>query len=150
MIRDGRMPSPKEAKAALKARREKRLMQPAQVRRREARDRVSRLMSEMLTAEWQDEHEALPLWEALADVFDFTDPELWKCNTFASLRPRLIIHMTAKIAQLECDIADNGLRRPRIGERYSKEHEEHCRRIGERLDRAHAILRALTESEDHK
>jgi hypothetical protein len=66
------------------------------------------------------------------------------------LRPRLIIHMTAKIAQLEYDIADNGLRRPRIGERYSKEHEEHCRRIGERLDRAHAILRALTESEDHK
>ena len=41
----------------------------------------------------------------LAEAFDFADPELWKSNSFASLRPRLVLHLKAAIASLEHDLA---------------------------------------------
>jgi hypothetical protein len=48
-------------------------------------------MAELKTR-WREDGEQ-PLYEMLNDVFDFTDPELWKSNSFAALRPRLVIHL---------------------------------------------------------
>ena len=45
-----------------------------------------------------------PLYEALAEAFDFSDPDLWRSNTLASLRPRLVIWMQSVVARLECDV----------------------------------------------
>jgi hypothetical protein len=49
----------------------------------------------------QHEDAEQPLYEMLNEVFDFADPELWKSNSFAALRPRLIIHLEAVVAELE-------------------------------------------------
>jgi hypothetical protein len=35
------------------------------------------------------------------DIFDFADPDLWKSNSFAILRPRLIINVRTTIAVLK-------------------------------------------------
>jgi hypothetical protein len=108
MIRDGRMPTPEEAyDASIERRRlqrEKRDRQPAVKRRRaEAKERWEQLLGAMRAQSEADyrEDEEKPLYEMLHEVFDFADPELWKSNTFAMLRPRLIIHLQAIIAHLE-------------------------------------------------
>lgn len=44
-------------------------------------------------------------YEVLADAFDFAGPDLWKSNSFASLRPRLAIHVRHVIAKLESSLA---------------------------------------------
>lgn len=103
MIRDGRMPTPEEATKArnqrLKRDRERRAKQPAQMKKAE-RDRL-------FTASWEAERKEQhieqdePLYEAVADALDFTDPELWKSNSFARLRDRLIPTVQAAIAKLE-------------------------------------------------
>ena len=43
--------------------------------------------------------------ETLAEAFDFADPELWKSNSWAAMRPRLIVHQRAVVAKLESDLA---------------------------------------------
>jgi hypothetical protein len=35
------------------------------------------------------------------DISDFADPDLWRSNSFAVLRPRLIVHLRAVVAKLE-------------------------------------------------
>jgi polyhydroxyalkanoate synthesis regulator phasin len=115
MVRDGRLPSPEAAKAAQEVhrqaraeRRTKRKAQPAQQRKIE--EKASRdqeyyaLMSTQSDAEWKD-RKAPALWEAFHEIFDFTDPELWKSNSFAVLRPRLILHLQAIVAKLEYELA---------------------------------------------
>src|SRR5262249_6430128 len=102
MILDGRMPSPQQAHDARLAtqrerarRREKRNQQPAQIRKREKRRRMNKAQNAAFRAQWEAERldkAQLPIEEALAVVFDFTDPELWKSNSWAVLRPRLIMH----------------------------------------------------------
>jgi hypothetical protein len=69
----------------------------------------------------------------LAASFDLADPELWKSNSFASFKPRRIVHLEAVVADLEWSIARDTARgrKPNGDER-------------ERLDRAQAILAALT------
>jgi hypothetical protein len=107
MIRDGRMPTPEAATKARNDRlahnRERRAKQPAEIKRRAAREESSRLWR----AQWDAEREEQitedndPLWSVIADVIDFTDPEIWKSNAFARLRDRLIPHVEWAIAQLE-------------------------------------------------
>jgi hypothetical protein len=41
--------------------------------------------------------------EALAEAFDFSDPDLWRSNSFASLRPRLVVWMHSVVLDLQCD-----------------------------------------------
>jgi hypothetical protein len=53
-------------------------------------------------AEWQ-ERKQQPLYEALAEAFEFSDPDLWRSNSFASLRPRLVVWMHSVVLDLQCD-----------------------------------------------
>jgi hypothetical protein len=106
MLRDGRLPTPEQAKAEHQAHRaaqaERRARQPAvQARKRTRAEEMAQW-----TARWglgADERRAQPLWEALHEVFDFADPELWRSNSFAVLRPRLVVHLRAVAAKLEDD-----------------------------------------------
>jgi hypothetical protein len=109
MIRDGRMPTPEEARKArterLKRDRERRAKQPSEIKRREARAEHDRLRSAYFQADWEERKAERdePLYEVLADALDLTDPELWKSNSFARMRDRLIINVRAAIAELEAD-----------------------------------------------
>jgi hypothetical protein len=137
MIRDGRLPRPEVAKAAQEVhrkaraeRRAKRNAQPAQQRKFEEKKRRHRELSELWSAEWRakwQEEQAPALWKAFHEVFDFTDPELWKSNSFAVLRPRLILHLQAIIARLERALADHrarALTRPFVGLHASAERRQ--------------------------
>jgi hypothetical protein len=119
MIVDGRMPSPEAAKAARAEyeqrqqreqaeRRKKREQQPAQIRKREEKAEALRRWGDAhwaaRTAE-KNERQMPALYETLANVFNLSDPELWKSNSFASLRPRLVAHVQAVVAKLVSDIA---------------------------------------------
>ena len=92
MIRDGRMPAPDELAREARARREKRRQQPAQIRKREERRQRDAAWFAAIgakdDAERLDRAELLVV-EALAEAFDFADPELWKSNSWAAMRPRL-------------------------------------------------------------
>jgi hypothetical protein len=104
MIADGRMPSPQEAGKSyaeeVMQKRAKRAQQPAQITRDQRRATARRLFSAKMEADLRDEEE-LPLWEVLAQAFDFTDPDIWRSNSFAVMRPRLIISIKRTIAELE-------------------------------------------------
>lgn len=109
MIRDGRMPTPEDARTARKERlkrdRERRAKQPGEIKRRAVRaeqDRLFHAHSAAASIERQAEDDE-PLYEVLADALDFTVPELWKSNSFARLRDRLIPHVKAAIAELELE-----------------------------------------------
>ena len=119
MIRDGRMPDPETArknyKDHLRAERKKRAQQPAQIRKREEREERDRQWHDASMNAFrveQDEATAPPLYETLADAFHFADPELWKSNSFAALRPRLTLHVRAVIAKLESELAWENRRSP--------------------------------------
>jgi hypothetical protein len=73
MIRDGRMPTPQQAAEAHKER--------------------------LWQAHWAADGEQ-HLYEVL-DAFNLNDLALWKSNSFAQLRDRLIIELRAKIIKLE-------------------------------------------------
>ena len=109
MIRDGRMPDPATARLNLhaerKADREKRERQPAQIAKRERERRYSEATSKRYEMEFEEE-QAPPFYEVMADAFDFTDADLWKSNSFATIRPRLLLNVRAAIAKLEGDLAD--------------------------------------------
>jgi hypothetical protein len=170
MIRDGRMPSPQQAhadrlarepaeEAARKRRREKRNQQPAQIRKREAARARQEAVSAAYDAVWKAEQQdkaQLPLLEAL----DLTDPELWKSNSWAMMRPRLVIHQRMVVAELEKDLAyavqraaaqpfamyaSNEQRKRQRAQRQSWGNAE-CNRLQQKLDRAREILVALEES----
>jgi hypothetical protein len=170
MIRDGRVPSPAEARAEAEARlpedekrrriaREKRAKQPAQIKRsaerqaaREAVHEAWRLRSEVEFAE----REAQPLYETLDEAFDLSDPDLWKSNSFAALKPRLILHVEAAIVEFASDIAyqtKRGMAQPfgtsgKAARGWRKQECEHAiARLQPKLDRAQAIYRKLTGAE---
>jgi hypothetical protein len=130
MIRDGRFPSPSEARAQYEERRrierEKRAARPSEQRRRAQRGAEMEVFRRMWGAERRDE-EAQPLIEALNAAFNLTDPELWRSNSFASLKPRLIIYLEAEVARLEYEQT----------QRWRKSDPA-------RLERAKAVLAALT------
>jgi hypothetical protein len=124
MIRDGRMPTPEDASKArmerLKRDRERREKQPSQIKRREARAEHVRLRDAYFDADHKErmaEHDE-PFYEIIADALDLTDPELWKSNSFARLRDRLIIRVRTAITELEAftrrtDRRERRLRRAR-------------------------------------
>lgn len=166
MIRDGRLPSPEAARAAVPARnagraerRAKRQAQPAEQRKRaerqERREELSRLMTAEYELRWKDEQ--VPLWEALHEVFDLTDSELWKSNSFAALRPRLILHLQADVARLEHELArhrDNALTQPfamwanteqrrQLAERPRTSEERQAAAVELKLARAREVLTAM-------
>jgi hypothetical protein len=100
MIRDGRMPTLAEASQCRKDRLQRRRQRPSEQRQRQLRKKENQL----LTARWKAEREEfseLPLYEVLADAFDLADLDLWRSNSFASLRPRLISYVEHAIAVLE-------------------------------------------------
>ena len=104
MILDGRMPSPQDARTVTEERRrlarEKRDNQPSVIRRRakqEARDLAMRANWE---AERRDRQEP-PIWVLISELLDLADPDIWKNNVVASMRPRLAIYFQAVVAELE-------------------------------------------------
>jgi hypothetical protein len=104
LIRDGRMPTPEEAKRRRKERLEEQRKANAnrlsRTRRREESKKSHDLMSTMFRAQDRDKGEP-PFYELFADAFDLEDPDLWKSNAFAMLRPRLIISVEAAVARLK-------------------------------------------------
>lgn len=113
MILDGRMPSPEEAlrqrKEHRKTERERRARQPAEIARRQKRDERDLLWDIEREAERRDER-APPLYEVIAQTLDFTEPELWRSNSFAALRARLIVSVRHAIAKLEKEVVVYGWR----------------------------------------
>jgi hypothetical protein len=114
------MPSPEAAQAQYEAaaakRKAQRDKQPSEIRRRQEQQERSKrereLWNERSDADWR-ERQAQPLYEALAEAFDFSDPDLWRTNSFASLRPRLVVWMRSVVADLECKVERQ--RRPPSG-----------------------------------
>ena len=108
MIRDGRLPSPEDAKVAvderLKRERERREKQPSRVAAREAKEQERAAFSELIDLDFEERYKAPRYWELLADVFDLADPDLWKRNSFAPLRDRLILSLKRDIADIEHSI----------------------------------------------
>jgi len=119
MIADGRMPSPEQAEALRLAeiaeRRAKLDKQPSVIRRRQEREerhkREEEHSKQRSDANWEERNQ-VPLWESLAEAFDFSDPDLWKSNSFGSLRPRLVIWMRHVVAKLQGEL-DYALKPPR-------------------------------------
>jgi hypothetical protein len=72
----------------------------ARQKRKEQQDHSHQLFLARWHAEMRD-NDATPLWECIADAFDFSDPNLWRSNSLASLRPRLVIWMRRVVATLE-------------------------------------------------
>jgi hypothetical protein len=125
MIRDGRIPCPEEAirrgrrrdrglppdeelspeqQAERKAKRERRANQPAQIRAREERAELDKLerMLNRTDYEIRTQAEQQPPWyEILASLFELADPDLWKSNVFASMRPALAIRLEREVFKLE-------------------------------------------------
>jgi hypothetical protein len=175
MVRDGTMPTPEQAHAEHAEReriagpkreeaRERRKAQPAKIRKHEEKARREKEWSDSISAEWEAEQadkEAGPLYEALASAFDFSDAELWRSNSFAMLRPRLVLYVRAAVAKLEHDLAYQRRRSPNpfSGFGASKEHRKAAAerrkaetskaigRVEAKLARAREVL-ALLEGAD--
>jgi hypothetical protein len=169
MIRDGRRPDPETARRNLdaesesrKERNERRKQQPEQVAKREQKRLEDKqqyhLWDKAREAEEADEQEP-PLYESIANAFDLSDTDLWKSNSFASLRPRLIISVKCAIAKCEsaiCDAADRAQKQPfrgiystnkEIRRRDRESRQAGCAKeiaaLQGKLDRAREILRLL-------
>jgi hypothetical protein len=140
MIRDGRMPTPEDAKAALGERlqrdREKRAKQPAETERRERRAEEGRLLDQSLRLKFEEQG-LPPYYELIADVFDLADPELWKRNSFARLREKLILSLKREIARIEAEQLGD-LRRH--GKRRTEKHSVRHQQSSARLARAKELL----------
>ena len=87
------------------------------------------------------------------EFFDLADPDLWKSNSFASLKPRLIIHVEAAIAKYENERVQRRTERlPRRPSRFSDAQWAAYKAARSelppedqvKLDRAKAIYRKLT------
>jgi hypothetical protein len=114
MVRDGTLPTPEEAKRrrregvqraleVAQRKREQRSQQPSEQRRTLQREH-EREQRERLLSAWADaqmaEFQAKPFYAIFAEAFDLADPNLWKSNSFAMVRPRLVIEVRAAVATL--------------------------------------------------
>jgi hypothetical protein len=148
MIADGRMRTPQQAcehrREVSRREREKRQARPSEQRRAAERAQRRKAETQAYRAEWKArsaEAAQQPLWEVLHETFDFADPDLWRSNSFASLRPRLVLHLEAAVAKLEserCYHASRGSSR-RASEYAIKE----AAQIDAKLARAKAVLLLL-------
>jgi hypothetical protein len=147
MIRDGRMPSPQEARAQAKERRrierEKRAKQPSEQKRQAHRNATDEAFQRHMEAE-SEEWSAQPFYEAFDDAFDLADPDLWKSNSFASLKPRLIVQVEAAITNFDHERIRAGMRR---GWGRGQSVHKFSAVNKAKLDRALAIYRKLTGAE---
>jgi hypothetical protein len=108
MVRDGTLPAPEEAwrlrQEAAQREREKRAKRPSEIRRKQERAQTRgqehALFQEYLKAE-RDSSRAPPFFEIFAEAFNLDDPDLWQSNSFALLRPRLVIEARVAITKLE-------------------------------------------------
>ena len=140
MILDGYMPSPQQAHSAWLARqsteeqvrerrREKRNQQPSVILRREEARARGEAQHAAFRA-WIDvdmvERDQQPLYEALAEAFDFTNPELWKSNSWAMLRPRLVLHQRTIVAKLEYDLTHTSRNKPQLQQSLDRAREILC------------------------
>ena len=99
-----------------------------------------------------------PLYETLSEVFDFADPELWKSNSFAALRPRLIIHVEAVVRNWSPNFGGIGTatkqpfsisasreQRQRAAEQRRTAEDAAVAEVTAKLDRARTILGLLQQ-----
>ena len=102
LIRSGEFPSPEQ----VRQRRKEWRNQPSAIRRRAERDHELKLFSAMCAAEHRDRDDdgVTPFYELFADAYDLSDPNLWRSNSFALLRPRLIISVEAAITRYEYEL----------------------------------------------
>jgi len=141
MVRDGTLPTPEEAKQRRREaeqkeqhKREQRSQQPSEQRRqerehdREQRDRLLSAWADARMAEFQ----APPFYEIFAEAFDLADPNLWRSNSFAMVRPRLLIEVRAAVTTLESD-----------AHRYRRD-KKRREQIERKLARAREILALLS------
>jgi hypothetical protein len=124
---------------------------PANVRARERRAKERERSDELRQADWdcrQLDRRQPELWESLADAFDFADPSLWRSNSFASLRPRLVIHLRHVVAKLERELDHDGKRHKPWGGTLEPAHwaKQRVERIMPRLTKAREVL-ALLETD---
>jgi hypothetical protein len=107
MVRDGTLPSPERAavlrREAAQRERERRAQRPSEIRRAQERAEQDRLFHEHCEAD-SEEGIASPFYSIFAEAFDLADPNLWRSNSFAIVRPRLLIEVRAAIAKLEYEI----------------------------------------------
>jgi hypothetical protein len=107
MIRDGRIPCPEDARRArdqrLERDRERRAKQSSELARQQLRADEERWAKTYYEAQWKADcaGDDEPFYELIADVFDLADPELWKRNSFARLRDRLVLSLQKEIANIE-------------------------------------------------
>ena len=135
MVRDGTLPTPEEAaelhREAKQHEREKRAQRPSEIRRKQERAERDRLLHAWFEVDWENQ-QATPFYQIFAEAFDVADPGLWKSNSFAMVRPRLVIEVRAAIAQLERDLHKRHMMRRAVAPKV--EHE---------LARAREILALL-------
>jgi hypothetical protein len=111
--------------------REKRAKRPSEIRRAQEREEYGHLLDAWSHTGF-DERKATPFYEIFAEAFDLADPDLWKSNSFAMVRPRLLIEVRAAIAKLEVDLHHRRTKYPRA-----------VRLIEAKLARARKILALL-------
>jgi hypothetical protein len=149
MIRDGRLPTPEAAKAAretpIERDRERRAKRPSDIARRELREAEQRALHEHFDLTYGQLEKAErdePLYELVLDLFDLADPDLWKRNSFARLRDRLLLMLREEIARLEHDRLSD---RRRDGKRRFERHERspYHQQKAARLARAKELLTLL-------
>jgi hypothetical protein len=137
MVRDGTLPTPEEASRlrceAAQREREQRAKRPSEIRRKQERAERDRLSHAAFDAEWRDRR-ATPLYEIFAEAFDLADPDLWKSNSFAMVRPRLLIEVQAAVARFESDTHRY---------RTTTDYEPYLKEAESKLARAREILALL-------
>jgi hypothetical protein len=162
MIRDGSMPSPEAAKAAYRDRRrderERRDKLPAQIARKQRRaeeERLRHIYFDLWSVERSADKET-PLYELILDAFDLNDPDLWKRNSFARLRDRLVLSLQRDIAEIKYDLAQ---KRRRGGKKRFAQHVRGAEFATQaaRLQRAEKLLLLAVQAgatpidpDDHK
>jgi hypothetical protein len=140
IVRDGTLPSPEEARRRRRneteRERQKRANRPSEIRRKQEGEKRKRLLRATCDADWEERH-ARPFFELFAEAFDLADPDLWKSNSFALLRPRLIIEARAAVAELEYRL-------------HTEKWPETKAEIAPKLARAQKILALLDEFEEQR
>jgi hypothetical protein len=155
MIRDGRIPCPEEARRVreqrLERERERRAERPSEIARQQLRAEEERWTKTYYEAERKADRaeDEEPFYELIADVFDLADPELWKRNSFARLRDRLVLSLEREISEIEHerlgDLRRYGKRRIAKSDRDPKSYRN---KRAARLVRAKELLALLCPDED--
>jgi hypothetical protein len=124
--------SPSESGAVLASEGSLFVIRPSAIRRREQRQHERAALSRWCDAEFR-ERMAAPPYLAVVGTLDLHDPNLWRSNSFAMLRDRLIISVRAHLSDLEHGIAKGRLR-PRREQRELPKLERQRNRAREILD----------------